>query len=374
MPPGSKTQRWIDLLAALLARRYPVTFDALVPDVPAYATSNASRASLLRMFERDKDELRALGVPIETVPDANGDLTAYRIAPTDFYLPYLCIVGAQPSRATRPRRVDRFGYHALRELSFTADELAVVADAAARIRALGEPLLAEDAESAMRKLAVDLPMDATTTSQEVLLVDPADKPDARNFDTLSDALTRRKTVEVEYRSLSRDETERRSLEPYGLFFLGTHWYLAARDRSNGELRNYRLSRIGSATVNAARAQTPDYDIPADFRLREHAKSRQAWELGDGDTVQATVRFRDPGGAAAAARRLGEPVPGHSDWRTFSVRRADAFVRWLLSFGGEAVPIAPPSIVAAYAEHIADTRAVYDRDAAAAPSPRRGGDR
>jgi proteasome accessory factor B len=306
MPSGSKTQRWIDLLAALLARRFPVTFDALVADVPAYATSRASRTSLLRMFERDKDELRALGVPIETVPDANGELAAYRIAPTDFYLPYLSIAGPQPSRATRPRRVDRFGYHALRELLFTADELAVVADAAARIRALGEPLLAEDAESAMRKLAMDLPVDATTTSHEVLLVDPADKPDAKIFDTLSDALTRRKTVEVDYHSLSRDTTERRTLEPYGLFFLGAHWYLAARDRSHGELRNFRLTRIGSATVNAARTQTPDYEIPADFRLREHAKSRQAWELGDGHRPGDRALPGSPGrgGGRPPARRTG----------------------------------------------------------------------
>src|SRR5690606_36592990 len=140
MPPASKTQRWIDLLAALLARRYPATFDVLSQDVPAYANSRASRASVMRMFERDKAELRALGVPIETVRDENGDLAAYRIAPVDFYLPYLGLAGAQPARTTRPRRIDRYGYLALRELSFTADELAMVADAAGRIRALGEPL------------------------------------------------------------------------------------------------------------------------------------------------------------------------------------------------------------------------------------------
>jgi proteasome accessory factor B len=362
MPPASKTQRWIDLLAALLARRYPATFDALAGDVPAYATSSVSRASVMRTFERDKDELRALGIPIETVPDENGDLAAYRMAPTDFYLPYLCIAGPQPSRATRPRRIDRYGYLALRELSFTADELAVVADAAARIRVLGEPLLAEDVESAVRKLALDLPVDATTSARDVTLM--ADKSDARLFDALSDALTRRKVVEFDYHAISHDRTERRTVEPHGLFFLGAHWYLAARDRSHGELRNFRLSRIGKATVNAARAQSADYDIPSDFRLREHARSRQAWELGDGDTIQATVEFRDPGGAAAAASRLGDPVPGQPNRRTFTVRRADAFVRWLLSFGGEAVPIAPAPIVSAYAEHVASTRAVYSDDGTA----------
>ena len=36
LKPPPKIQRWIDLLAALLARRYPVTFEELIADVPAY--------------------------------------------------------------------------------------------------------------------------------------------------------------------------------------------------------------------------------------------------------------------------------------------------------------------------------------------------
>lgn len=360
MPSASKLQRWIDLLAALLARRFPVTFDALARDVPAYAASTASRASLMRMFERDKDELRALGVPIETVADANGELAAYRLAPIDFYLPYLYLAAAPPSRAARPRRVDRDGYRALRELSFTADELALVVDAASRLRALGEPMLAQDAESAMRKLALDLPVDATAAPHEVLL--GIDRTDPQIFDRLSDALTRRKIVEFDYHAMSHDRTEHRTVEPYGLFFLGAHWYLAARDRSKDEIRNFRLSRIANPAVSPARAQRADYDIPDDFRLRDHARSRLAWELGDGETMQATVEFRDPRGAAVAASRLGEPVPGRPDRRTYVVRRADAFVRWLLSFGGEAVPVAPDSLVASYAEQVERTLAIYDDDA------------
>ena len=370
MPPAAKTQRWIDLIATLLARHYPVSFETLARDVPAYATPGSSKAAVLRKFERDKDELRALGVPIETVADEHGANTTYRLSTTDFYLPYL-VVAAPQSRTTRPSRIDRFGYRSLKELAFTADELAAVADAAARIRALGEPLLTEDVESAIRKLALDLPLDATA-SPDVTTLARGDRHDAELFDVLTDALTRRKIVEFDYHTISRDSTERRSVEPYGLFFLGAHWYLAANDRTRGELRNFRLSRMSGAAVNPARAQSADYEIPASFRLREHARSRQAWELGDGGTVRATVHFLERTGAAAAASRLGDPVEGHPEWRAFDVRRAEAFVRWLLSFGGAVVPVSPAPIVEAYADQIARTLAIYG-EASADSSELQGAD-
>src|SRR5690242_3117055 len=66
-PNAAKVQRWIDLLAALLVRRYPASFEELARDVPAYDASGKSSAAVMRMYERDKDELRAFGVPIETV-------------------------------------------------------------------------------------------------------------------------------------------------------------------------------------------------------------------------------------------------------------------------------------------------------------------
>ncbi len=360
MPSPSKTQRWIDLLAALLARKYPVPFDDIIKDVPAYASAT-NRASLMRMFERDKDELRSLGIPIETAANEDGELAAYRLDNVDFYLPYLYIA-APPEKRTRPRRVDRYGYRALKELSFTADELSAVADAAARVRSLREPLLADDATSAIRKLAVDLPIDGSSSGDVQFVA--RERADPEIFERLSEALARRKTVSFDYHAISHDRSERRVVEPYGLFFLGSHWYLAARDGSRDEIRNFRLTRMSQVEVNGVRAQTPDYEVPPSFSLREHARSRQAWELGEGDSITATVRFRTMSGPAAVASRLGEPVENAPDLRTFPVRRMDAFVRWLMSFAGEAIPVSPSPVVEAFAKQIAETRVLYERVEAA----------
>src|SRR5690349_20101366 len=72
-----KLQRWVDLLAALLIRQRHATFDELAKDVPGYDLANSQRESVLRTFERDKDELREFGVPIDTVGDADGDMIGY---------------------------------------------------------------------------------------------------------------------------------------------------------------------------------------------------------------------------------------------------------------------------------------------------------
>jgi len=154
-------------------------------------------------------------------------------------------------------------------------------------------------------------------------------------------------VAVTYHAIGTGTISERRLAPYGLFFLNQHWYLAAREGDGGPVKNFRVSRIASARMNPSHPGTPDFAIPAGFNLREHARSRQAWELGDGAALTAVVAFHGASGAAHAARRLGEAVEGEPDRRRFSVRRLDTFARWLLSFGGEVTPVSPPELVAAY---------------------------
>ena len=113
MPSPEKFTRWIDLIAALLVRKLPATFDDLVNDVPEYAAKRIEIAraddarrktleeSLKRTFERDKQELKTFGIPIESLPDEDGNPSgAYRLRRTNFYLPYLCV--ALPHEPTPP--------------------------------------------------------------------------------------------------------------------------------------------------------------------------------------------------------------------------------------------------------------------------------
>jgi predicted DNA-binding transcriptional regulator YafY len=305
---STKVQRWIDLLAALLRHRMPVTFPELALDVPAYLADGSVAAgkpspSLKRAFERDKVELRELGVPIESIGEEGSEESAYRLRTKDFYLPYLGIVSARGLE--RPETVDRYGYRSLETLAFSPDELEAIVEGARRVAQAGDPLLAEEARSAIRKLAFDLPVGAADMPGETLIARPRRSSDPKTLAALGDALFRRKRVEFTYRAMQSGAPTERAVEPYGLFFVSGHWYLAGRDTEKDALRNFRVSRIQSLRVNANKAGTPDYEIPRTFSLREHAASRQAWEIGDGDLFEAVVEFTGTSGAATAAAALGE---------------------------------------------------------------------
>jgi predicted DNA-binding transcriptional regulator YafY len=378
MPREPKLQRWTDLIAALLRRRYPVTFEELARDVPAYS-GNRRHDAVMRMFERDKDELRSFGIAIETVPfdDDEGEASGYRLDRKGFYLPYLSLAAREGGKGSQPRKTDRYGYRSLASLVIEPDELAIIARAGVRVRALGDPVLTQEVESALRKLSFDLPIAelAEPDDESAMLMSrmspmssgvrgqalsyPAPIPAQDIFEVLNDALRRRKTVRFDYHSIGAGQASSRSVEPYGLFFLSSHWYLAARDTEKDEMRNFRLNRIQNLELNRSRSQTADYSIPSGFNLRKHSGSRQAWELGDGGSEDAVVEFRNPAGAAKAAARLGVAVEGTGDLRKFQFRRLDTFARWLLSFGGEAIPREPPHLVKEFERQASETSALYE---------------
>ena len=352
-----KLQRWIDLLAVLLTHRYGLTFEQLKREVPAYAASarTTSEASLLRTFERDKDELRALGVPIEMLRNSEGEELGYRVDPRDMYLPFVAVAGA-PRRRTLANR--RF-YRAVPMLAFEPDELHAVFRGIGLTRELGDPLLATHCGSAERKLRGDLPHVSTAADDVDTLRLDREASVGPALRELGKAMLRLKRVTLDYHTIGRDATARRTVEPFGLFFQSGHWYLAGRDTEKGAVRNFRVSRMADVRANPKTPQSADYDVPPGFRLSTHATSRKAWELGDGDAETAVVEFRGTTGAVRSAASLGSAVRGAPRQRRFQVRRVDVFARWLLSFAGDARPLSPPALVEAFENTVRQTLARYE---------------
>jgi proteasome accessory factor B len=357
MPPtrsSQKLRRWIDLIVALLRRSAPASFDEFKGDVPAYATATTAPESILRTFERDKDELLAFGVPIEVSSDSVGVRRLYRIVPGNFYLPLLQLVEAH-SPATLPRRRGA-GSRALDTLAFTPDELDLVIRAGRRAQQLGDPYLAEEAAAALRKLALTLTIPADDGTERVSVDEQHDDPAV--LELLDHALRTHKLARFDYHSMGRDAHGRREVEPWGLVFLARHWYLLGKDRDAGELRRFRIRRISELAIESARPHTPDFEVPASFDIAAYARWREAWRIGDGDATQVTVRFSASTGAVAEAAALGEAVPGSSDQRRFEVRRSATFARWLLRLAGDVEPIAPPEFVATWRNLARETAAIY----------------
>ena len=353
----SKTQRWLDLIAFLIGHRLPVSVEQIMEAVPSYARDTNSgddtrAASARRKFERDKDELRDMGIPIETTPyHFDGETeTGYRLTRGDFYLPYLNLLGGETGVSGDAGAAGDAGASeekptqpGARTLRIEADELGVALNALRRVSSVPAFPFVGEARSAFRKLTGDL--DVEDLEGRVLY---AGRPEAEAIRTrlrdLSRALHKRKRVGFRYHGIYRGEATERDVDPYGLFFQGGSWYLTGYDRSREGNRVFRVSRMEDPRVNATSPNTADYEIPADFDLAD-LMGREAWELGseEEDPVIARVRFDFPLSLWADRNghvRLIEPLPDGGALREFEVRQVNPFLRWILTFEGEAQVVAP----------------------------------
>lgn len=339
---AAKTARWLDLLAYLLQHRYPVTREQLFASVTDYLEGaqpgDATAAeSARRKFERDKDELRALGIDIQTVPvpDAEGDEPAsgYRLAPRDFYLPYLELTDAPPA-GERP--------YALRQVHVRRDDLRRLDAATRRMAAHPTSPLAAAAASARRKLGFDLPL--SVSAVEAVLARPLGDDAADALAVLQRAVAERVAVSCRYFAIGRDAEEQRVIEPYGLFFSWGRWYCVARARDRDALRVFRVDRMREARAETGKAAR--FEVPADFRVRAYL-GRAPWELGEAPAVEVRVRFAFPESRWVQARGVGLPVaPLLADGGAvleFGVRDRNPFLRWLLTFGPRAEVLAPDEV-------------------------------
>ncbi|MGD2067158.1 MAG: WYL domain-containing protein [Gemmatimonadota bacterium] len=356
MPSATKTQRWLDLIAFLAGRRMPVAVEEILEAVPPYAEGwvegdERGRASVRRKFERDKDELRSLGIPIETVDYSinfgTEQVQGYRLRSSDFYLPWLRIVSKAGEGDERPGR----GPSTSRRFELREDEARAAVDALRRVAGLPAFPFRREARSALRKLTFDLPgeiVGAASADPPVRYLAAAGSGDAReSLRALSGALLRRKEVEFRYYGIRRDTESLRRVRPYGLLFQGSHWYLVGHDLDREDLRVFRVGRMRSVRVNARRPKTADYEVPDDFDLGDWT-GRPSWALPgqEEEPLAVRVRFDFPWSLWAARNDHGELIEELDDGgqlRRFQVQDPDPLLRWLLTLRGRARVEAPPEL-------------------------------
>ncbi len=365
----TKFQRWLDLIAYLVRRRVPASFDELMENVPSYAAQwrpgNArAQNAVRRKFERDKVQLRRLGIPLKTVQYSWHYGTevreGYLIDKRDFYLPYLSLVSKATSsqeavaqqRGHAPgspsRGMSRRAPVGVQEVGLTEAEAKTSLDALLRVADIPSFPLAEEARSAFRKLAFDLDPAAFASGVPVLFVDRPGAEELRDrLRVLSDSLVARKRVRFRYHGIRRGEETNRDVAVYGLLFQRGHWYLIGHDQLRDDVRVFRVGRMDDVRPNTRSPGTPDYEVPKDFKLDDHL-SREPWELGQRDEkpVVAEVLFHFPASLWVARNGHGTLVERRADGsevRRFELYQVEPFLRWLLGFAGEAEPLTPPSL-------------------------------
>ena len=231
----SKVERLLNLTALLLNTERPLTVERIGDLIEGYPEDPAS---FRRTFERDKDDLREMGIPISVLPIDKLDASevGYRVLPSDYYAP---------------------------EIDLAPDELAALRLAVTAIRLEGT-----DTARALRTLGASPESPAEHTLAAL------DMPEG--LPTAFAALTERRVLRFRYNESDRE------VEPGRLEHQRGRWYLTGFDRSRGEIRSFRLDRI---TGSLASGDPHAFDPPKALAPTK----LDPWQFGDDEPVLAVIR-------------------------------------------------------------------------------------
>jgi proteasome accessory factor B len=225
-----KTERLINLTMALLATKRFLSKAEIFQQVAGYTGSTETKE---RMFERDKDDLRALGITIQvgTHDPLFDDEPGYRILESEYELDIGELTPSELSYLSLAATIWR------NQLFSASGALALV-----KIDALGGTALREDFGHATLSLENESPL----------------------FPALWEALTENRNIAFTYRSST---TSTRHISPYGLTLWHGSWYLVGKDLEKSELRVFRVSRITSQISSESNAGA--FTIPEEFNIEAH---------------------------------------------------------------------------------------------------------
>ena len=273
-----KSERLVNLTIALLATKRYLTKSEIFRTVDGY---EGSPEAMERMFERDKDDLRSLGIAIElgSFDPLFEDEAGYRITPSSYKLD-------------------------LGELDGT--DIALLSIAAS---AWTGAALERESTTALIKLAS---MGLDSDSQALSLLAPRINGTNENFTLITDAIIRRSEIEFEYVSSDLTKQQRR-IAPYSLRGQSGSWYLVGQDLEKNSLRTFRLDRIVSEVSASKKSNT--YVIPDEIPDQGAEEVREI----------ARIRIRKNRGHQL--RSYATVIDGDEEWDEVSLPIVDA--NWLL---------------------------------------------
>lgn len=310
MSSALRTERLLNLVIALLATRRWLTKEQIRRAVPQYAECGSDEA-FDRMFERDKEDLRELGVPLVTGTDSAwfDDEQGYRI-----------------DRAT----------YALPEIDLTAEELAVLGLAS---RVWQQASLAGPAARALVKLRA---LGVETDEDSLVGVEPRVRASEPAFQPLYAATRDRAPVTFRYRRPDGQAAERR-VEPWAVTSRSGWWYVVGLDRDRGQTRAFKLSRIEGGVRRIGRPGS--YAVPADL-------DAASWVTGAPSAARDTraARLRLRAGRCASLRLRALPqeppaagVPDGWDVVALPVGDLESLAEEVAALGPEVVVLDPPDL-------------------------------
>jgi proteasome accessory factor B len=310
-----RTERLLSIVVLLLSSRRYLTAEQIRSAVIGYPEQDEP---FKRMFERDKEELRDLGIPLET-GRANpvDDEIGYRIRRQDYELP---------------------------EIHLEPDEAAVLG-IASRVWQSAE--LAGAAAGALLKLkAASLELDDgddgdATAGTRIRGIEPRLTTQEPAFGPLWEAVRDRRPVTFDHLAGGRSDVMKRTLEPWGVVNRRGHWYVAGHDRGRNAPRVFRMDRITGPVRPAGPAGS--VTVPEDADVREMVRD---WDRTPGRERTAVLRVREHAGVILRRwARETAPDSAHAGWDRVTVSFPDAgwYAGYLASFGPDLVVLDPPDL-------------------------------
>ncbi len=307
-----RTERLLSIVVLLLSSRRYLSAEQIRASVSGYPEAEES---FKRMFERDKEELRELGIPLETGKSSVfDDEIGYRIRRQDYELP---------------------------EIQLAADEAAVLG-IASRVWQSAE--LAGAAAGALLKLKaasrdVDSEDDGARLNRSI---EPRLTTQEPAFGLLWEAVRDKRPVTFSYLASGRSDASKRELEPWGVVNRRGRWYVAGHDRGRDAPRVFRMSRITGPVKLAG--PPGSVKVPDGADVRELVRG---WDRTPPRDRTAVLRIR--AGAGVVLRRWAREVTPETGpaagWDRVTLSFADAgwYAEYLASFGPDIMVLDPPDL-------------------------------
>jgi proteasome accessory factor B len=292
---AEKTERLINLTLGLLSSKRFLTKSEIFRNIAGYS---GSAETMERMFERDKDELRGLGINIVvgTLDPLFQDESGYLISSADFQF--------QPD-------------------DFTKEELLLMTMAGNVWR---ESALAEISQTALLKVAS---FDGASGYEKVSASMISDNDfNLEQFKLVIEAISARKLITFKYNEKVRQ------VRPYGAKNIKGDWYLVGED--SNQIKVFKLRRFES--VVDMTSEMDSFELPVDFKINEYLNDK-------GPETQRTAILEVRTGKANALRNRGTVLNESSEWDELQINFAEseAFSKELLWFAEDIKVISPDDL-------------------------------
>jgi proteasome accessory factor B len=306
-----KEDRLFSLILALVSSREGLTKNEILKTVRGYSDiyDFNGNTSLDKMFERDKDEIRSMGVIIDTLelPEEEGQTHNIRYS------------------------ISRRNYDFPEDVSFSSDELTLLNVAA---NAWREASLSSDSRHALTKIKSL----GVSANDPLIGVAPQIRTNDRAFAAIEDALENELILTFNYLKPGQSKPQMRTASPLAVLNWGGLWYVLAYDFDAQSERTFLLKRIVS--------------VPARVPQRTHRRDSENYaqrlqvELEELTKQNTAVISLKPGSDAQLRLTSKYGFDSSDTSLSFGFSDVELLADDLVVFGGQITVISPDSLVGA----------------------------